>query len=81
MDTFNDSQLVVNQVQGEYLAKDHRMVAYLDEVKNVLMKIKDFKICQIPREENKKADALGNLTSTFDFISPQSVCQTDASPT
>lgn len=33
LDIFNDSQLVVNQVQGDYLAKDTRMVAYLDEVK------------------------------------------------
>ena len=44
------------------------MMAYLDEVKNVSMKIKDFKILQIPREENKKADALTSLASTFDFI-------------
>ncbi|GFS33711.1 hypothetical protein Acr_00g0030180 [Actinidia rufa] len=31
LDVFNDSQLVVNQVQGDYLAKDTRMMAYLDE--------------------------------------------------
>ena len=29
------------------------MLAYLDEVKGVMMKIKDFKIFQIPKEENK----------------------------
>ena len=44
------------------------MVAYLDEVKTMFGKIKDFKIYQIPREENKKADALVNLASAFDFI-------------
>ena len=49
------------------------MVAYLDEVKAISMKIKDFKIHQIPREENKKADALANVASTFDFISDKSV--------
>ena len=59
---------MVNQVQEDYLAKDHRMVAYLDEVKNISIKSKDFKIHQIPKEENKKADALENLASTFDFI-------------
>ncbi|GFY99208.1 hypothetical protein Acr_13g0006090 [Actinidia rufa] len=68
LDIFSDSQLVVNQVQGVYLAKDTRMVAYLDEVKTISGKIRDFKIRQIPREENKKADALANLASTFDFI-------------
>ena len=44
------------------------MVAYLDEVKNMSMKIKDFKIRQILKEKNKEADALVNLASTFDFI-------------
>ena len=73
MDAFSDSQLVVNQVQGDYLAKDLRMVAYLDEVKTISMKIKDFKICQIPREENKKDYALVNLASAFDFTSNRSV--------
>ncbi|GFS39342.1 hypothetical protein Acr_00g0062390 [Actinidia rufa] len=33
LDTFSDSQLMVNQVQGDYLAKDIRMVAYLDKVR------------------------------------------------
>ena len=42
LDTFSDSQLVVNQVQCDYLAKDTRMLAYLDEVKNMSQKIKDF---------------------------------------
>ena len=49
------------------------MVAYLDEVKNMWMKIKDFKICQIPKEENKKTDALANLASAFDLISDKSI--------
>ena len=70
---FGDSQLVVNQVQGDYLAKDTRMLAHLGEVKNVSRKIKDFKICQIPKEENKKVDALANLALTFDVVSDESI--------
>ncbi|GFY81124.1 hypothetical protein Acr_01g0009330 [Actinidia rufa] len=73
LDIFSDSQLVVNQVQGHYLAKDPSMVAYLDEVKAMIEKIGNFKICQIPKEENKKADALANLASSFDFISDRSI--------
>ncbi|GFS43263.1 hypothetical protein Acr_00g0084440 [Actinidia rufa] len=69
LEVFSDSQLVVNQVQRDYLAKDSRMIAYLGEVKVVSAKIKEFKIHQIPREDNKKADALANLASTFEFIS------------
>ena len=49
------------------------MVAYLDKVKAMSVKIKDFKICQIFREENKKDNALANLASTFDFILDRSV--------
>ena len=64
---------MVNQVQGDYLAKDLWKVAYLDKVKNISMKIKYFKIRQIPREENKKANALANLVSTFDFILDRSI--------
>ncbi|GFS34938.1 hypothetical protein Acr_00g0036840 [Actinidia rufa] len=56
-------------VQRDYLAKDIRMVAYLDKVKTISTKIKDFKICQIPRKENRKA----NLASAFDFTSDRSI--------
>ena len=49
LDAFSDSQLVINQVQWDYFAKDLQTIAYLDEVENMSMKIKDFKICQIPR--------------------------------
>ncbi|XP_057491365.1 uncharacterized protein LOC130777097 [Actinidia eriantha] len=73
LDAFSDSQLVVNQVQGEYLAKDSRMITYLDEVKIMTGKIRNFKIRQIPREENKQVDALANLASSFNFISDRSI--------
>ena len=70
LDAYSDSHLIVNQVQGDYLAKNFLMVAYLDEVKAMSIKIKDFKIHKIPREENKKA---ANLTSAFNFISSRSI--------
>ena len=73
MDAFSDSQLVVKQVQGDYLTKDLQMVAYLDDVRAKSIKIKNLKICQIPREKNRKADALANLDSAFDFISDRSI--------
>ena len=73
LDAFSDSQLVVNQVQGDYLTQDIWMVAYLDEVKSILMKIKDFKIIQISKEEHKKVNSLANLASIFNFISYKSI--------
>ena len=45
----------------------------MDKVKTISRKIKDFRIFQIPREESKKADALANLTSAFDFTSDRSI--------
>ena len=41
---FSDSQLVVNKVQGDYLVEDPKMMAYLDEVKYLAIKIKSFRI-------------------------------------
>ena len=40
LDAFSDSQLVVNQVQGDYLTKDLRMVAYLDGMKTCPLRSK-----------------------------------------
>ncbi|GFS38239.1 hypothetical protein Acr_00g0056410 [Actinidia rufa] len=42
LNVFSESQLMVNQIQGDYLSKDARMVAYLDEVKTMTTKIQNF---------------------------------------
>ncbi|GFY91570.1 hypothetical protein Acr_07g0017660 [Actinidia rufa] len=44
-------------------------VESLDAFYDSQLVIKNFKIRQIPREKNKKADALDNLASAFNFIS------------
>ena len=44
------------------------MMAYLDKVKAMTIIIKDFRIQQIPWEENKQADVLVNLAFAFDFF-------------
>ncbi|GFS29582.1 hypothetical protein Acr_00g0007310 [Actinidia rufa] len=43
-------------------------VEFLDTFNGSQLVIKYFKIRQIPREKNRKADALANLASAFDFI-------------
>ncbi|GFS32087.1 hypothetical protein Acr_00g0020740 [Actinidia rufa] len=73
LNSFSDSQLMVTQVQGDYLTKDYKMVAYLDEVKTITAKIQNFKILQISKEENKKANALANLAPAVNFISNKSI--------
>jgi ribonuclease HI len=57
---FMDSELVVKQVKGEYKIKQPHLKALsvqaVSELKNIT-----YTIQHIPREKNKKADALANL--------------------
>ncbi|GKA90505.1 reverse transcriptase domain-containing protein [Tanacetum coccineum] len=67
-----DSKLVANQVNGVYVAKEPGMIKYLEKVKNLAGAFKEFSIKQVPRGENKKADALSKMTSTsFAHLSKQ----------
>nr|GEU89245.1 reverse transcriptase domain-containing protein [Tanacetum cinerariifolium] len=59
-----DSRLVANQVNGTYAAKEADMIRYLKRVKALAGSFKAFSIKQIPRSENKKADALSKIFST-----------------
>ncbi|GJT18858.1 hypothetical protein Tco_0877564 [Tanacetum coccineum] len=48
------------------------MVRYLEKVKTCINNIKAFSIKQVPRSENKKADALSKIASTsFAYLSKQ----------
>ncbi|GJX56895.1 reverse transcriptase domain-containing protein [Tanacetum coccineum] len=67
-----DSRLVANQVNDSYIAKESGMVQYLNKVKALAKSFKEFSIKQIPRSENKKADALSKIASTsFAHLSKQ----------
>ncbi|GJS23929.1 reverse transcriptase domain-containing protein [Tanacetum coccineum] len=67
-----DSRLVANQVNGTYVAKKPDMIRYLEKVKALTGSFKAFTIKQIPRSENKKADALSKIASTsFAHLSKQ----------
>nr|CAN74514.1 hypothetical protein VITISV_008334 [Vitis vinifera] len=61
----SDSQLVVNQVQGGYEARYVRMVRYLKKVKNQLQKFSEWKMTQITREENARANALAEVVASL----------------
>nr|GEV94972.1 hypothetical protein [Tanacetum cinerariifolium] len=67
-----DSKLVANQVNRIYIAKESSMIRYLEKVKNLTNTFKGFSIKQIPRWENKKADALSKISSAnFAHLSKQ----------
>ncbi|GKF07254.1 reverse transcriptase domain-containing protein [Tanacetum coccineum] len=59
-----DSRLVANQVNGSCIAKELGMIQYLEKVKTLASSFKKFSIKQVPRSENKKADALSKIAST-----------------
>ncbi|GJV40106.1 reverse transcriptase domain-containing protein [Tanacetum coccineum] len=64
LQTNMDSRLVANQVNRSYIAKDPGMIQYLEKVKTLSCGFKKFSIKQVPRSENKKADALRKIAST-----------------
>ena len=59
---YMDSELIVKQIKGDYRVKHPELKPLYD---SVIDRIKNFAMVQfvhIPREKNKKADALVNLT-------------------
>ncbi|KAJ9541934.1 hypothetical protein OSB04_028440 [Centaurea solstitialis] len=69
----SDSLLVVNQVNGDFQAKDSKMTTYLKIVKDRVARFDHFSIEQIPRDLNTQADALANLGSAFNDPSMESI--------
>ncbi|XP_022855637.1 uncharacterized protein LOC111376864 [Olea europaea var. sylvestris] len=57
----SDSQLIVNQIQGTFLAKDTKITSYLELVKRLCKEFDEFLIIQVPRTEKIQVDALASL--------------------
>ncbi|XP_022889065.1 uncharacterized protein LOC111404501 [Olea europaea var. sylvestris] len=61
-----DSQLIVNQVNESFTAKDNSMVEYLKLVMYLVPQFERFEPIQVPHLENTYADALSKLASSKD---------------
>jgi len=59
-----DSLLVTGQVTGEYQAKDPQMATYLQHVQILKETFAVFKLVDVPREQNARADLLPKLASS-----------------
>lgn len=71
------SRLVANHVLGEYVAKEEHTIQYLDKTKSLIQNFDRFTIKQVPRGENRKADALSKITSpSFAHLSKQVLVET-----
>ena len=58
---YGDSQLVVNQVTGDFKIYKPELVRYCKKVLRLLARLPQFTIQNIPRSENTQADALAKL--------------------
>jgi ribonuclease HI len=64
LDVHNNSQLVVGQVNGDYEAKEERMLQYLNLVRHQISRFHEVKLTRIPREQNAVADQFTRLASS-----------------
>ena len=58
-----DAELIVRQVKGQYLVKNHKLKNYRNRVWDEIEGLDAFSIRAIPREMNTKADSLAVSTS------------------
>ncbi|XP_075640451.1 uncharacterized protein LOC142612219 [Castanea sativa] len=65
VEIYLDSQLVVNQVQGSFEAKDPQIVEYLWVVKQTMGYFSNVKVEQVARGQNRHADSLATLASSI----------------
>ena len=65
LEVYNDSQLVVRQIEDTYEAKSETMVLYLQKVRDLLKKFVLVQVKYIPRAKNSRADALAKLATAL----------------
>ncbi|XP_070026443.1 uncharacterized protein [Nicotiana sylvestris] len=67
----SDSQLVVNLMLGTYTTREARMQQYLEKARDLVRQFQTWKVVEIPREKNVKADALVNLASAVEVTNDE----------
>lgn len=60
VEVMSDSQLIVNQLTGDYKVKAKRIISLYKQVLILMGKFQDIRIKWIPREKNREADRLTN---------------------
>ncbi|KAK4394566.1 hypothetical protein Sango_1610900 [Sesamum angolense] len=70
---YSDSQLVVNQVKGDYEAKGEKMIQYLSLIRTLCQKFEIFELQRVSRSNNEKADQLAKLASSLTTVKDQKI--------
>ncbi|GJU96459.1 reverse transcriptase domain-containing protein [Tanacetum coccineum] len=72
-----DSKLVASQINGNYEACKENMIRYLNKAREYIGCFKSFKIQNIPRNKNQKADVLSKLASVaFNHLTKEILVET-----
>ena len=66
LDVHNNSQLVMGQVNGDYEAKEKRMLQYLNLVRHQMSRFQEVKLTLIPQEQNAAANQLARSALSND---------------
>jgi hypothetical protein len=74
LQVFCDSQLVANQIFGEYQVRDERMLAYLTLTRSLLAEFDSTHVAQIGREHNSHADILAKLATALESDIQRTIC-------
>ena len=71
LEVYSDSRLVVNQVVGNFEAKNPWMISYLWLVKQTMSQFQNVRVIQIAWEQNRHVDSLATLASSLTEEVPQ----------
>ncbi|KAI3459553.1 hypothetical protein Pfo_016216 [Paulownia fortunei] len=70
LSVYSDSRLVMQQVEGEFVAKEKRMRNYVEQVSQLKKQFTKIDLSHIPRAENDKADYLSKIASSTTVARP-----------
>jgi ribonuclease HI len=57
---FSDSELLVRQIKGIYKVRNEGLRPLYDRAQELMLKLEDFRITHVRREQNREADRLAN---------------------
>ncbi|GJS06171.1 reverse transcriptase domain-containing protein [Tanacetum coccineum] len=76
-----DSKLVASQINGDYVACKENMIRYLTKAREYIKCFKSFRIKNIPRNHNQKADVLSKLALVaFNHLTKEILVETLDTP-
>ncbi|GAA0139578.1 hypothetical protein LIER_01095 [Lithospermum erythrorhizon] len=68
LEIYWDSQLVINQLLGDYEVRKPELIPYHGYAKRLLQSIDLVSVKHVPRKMNKQADALARLASSLTYL-------------